>query len=185
MANFSVNNFMAELSKGGGGARQNQFEVAMTFPAAVPSAVTSNFNFMCKAASLPAEELGTITIPYFGRQLKVPGDRTFADWTVTIINDETFAIRNAFEMWSNALNGHLNNARDPGMTTLTGPSGQLGVATITQYSKGGDVIQIYVMQGVWPVNVSAIDMAWDHNDAIEDFQVNLAYQWWESQGVTA
>ena len=45
--------------------------------------------FLVKSASLPGTQLGTIEIPYRGRRIKVPGDRTYGDWTINIINDSS------------------------------------------------------------------------------------------------
>jgi len=174
---FTIQDFRSRLQFGG--ARQNQFEVLLPFPAVSGGASqTEQFSFMCKSASLPAEEIGTIPVPYFGRTIKVPGDRSFGDWSVTIINDEDFAIRDVFEQWSNALNGHFNNLRD-GAARFT--QGYQVDATVIQYGKTGDVIKEYDMIGVWPSSVSGIDLGWDQNDSIEEFQVVLQYQWWTAR----
>src|SRR6185369_12885501 len=99
---FTVNDFRSKLVFQG--AKQNLFQVVLPFPAVSQAASqTEQFTFMCKAASLPPEEMGVVPVPFFGRQIKVPGDRTFPEWTVTVINDETFSLRDAFETWSNAI----------------------------------------------------------------------------------
>jgi hypothetical protein len=173
---FTVQNFRSRLRFGG--ARPNQFEVIMPFPVAVGNASGDDLTFKCKAASLPSQDMGTIPVGYFGRQIKVPGDRTFAEWSVTIINDEDFKIRDAFEEWSDTLNGHFSNLRDPAARFTNGYQVD---ATVIQYGKTGDVIKEYDMIGVWPSNISAIDLAWDQNDSIEEFQVTLQYQWWQAR----
>ncbi len=173
---FTVQDFRSKLKYGG--ARQNLFEVILPFPAVTGGqSQTENFSFMCKSASLPPEEVGVIPVPFFGRQIKVPGDRTFPEWSVTVINDEDFGLRNTFERWSNALNGHFNNLRNPDALLVNGYSVN---ATVLQYGKIGDVIKEYDMIGVWPSSVTPQDLAWDANDQIEEFQVTLQYQWWES-----
>lgn len=174
---FTVQDFRSKLKYGG--ARQNLFEVVLPFPAVSGGAAqTQQFSFMCKAASLPGEEIGVIPVPYFGRQIKVPGDRTFPEWTVTVISDEDFKLRDVFEQWSNALNGHFNNLRNPAALEAPGYSVN---ATVIQYGKVGDSIKEYDMIGVWPSSVSPQDLAWDANDQIEEFQVTLQYQWWEAR----
>lgn len=172
---FTVNDFRAKLQFDG--ARQNLFEVLLPFPAVSGgSSQTELFSFMCKAASLPPEEMGVVVVPYFGRQIKVTGDRTFPEWSVTIINDEGFEIRNVFEAWSNALNGHLNNLRDPAAKNSAGYKVN---ATINQYGKTGDVIKEYDMIGIWPSAVTPIETSWEADNQIEEFQVQLQYDWWE------
>ena len=60
---FTVNDFRAKLQYGG--ARQNLFEVRLPFPAvSFGTAYTEQFAFMCKAASLPPEEIGVIGVPW-------------------------------------------------------------------------------------------------------------------------
>jgi hypothetical protein len=181
---FTVENFRSKLQFGG--ARQNLFEVIMPFPAVSGGqAQTEFFSFMCKAASLPPEEISVISVPYFGRQIKVPGDRTFPEWSVTVINDEGFELRDTFERWSNAINGHFNNLRNPAAIFAAadgaGASGYSTTATVIQYGKRGDVIKEYDMVGLWPSAVTPQDLAWDANDQIEEFQVTLQYQWWEAR----
>ena len=173
---FTVNDFRAKLRYGG--ARQNLFEVILPFPAISGLANTELFSFMCKAASLPPEEVGVIPVPYFGRQIKVPGDRTFPEWQVTVINDEGFELRDTFESWSNAINGHYSNLRNPAAQETFGYQVN---ATVVQYGKIGDVIKEYDMIGVWPSAITQIDLAWDTDNQIEDFQVTLQYQWWENR----
>ena len=78
----------------GGGARPNLFECEMYFPDdAVPSttskdALSDKVRFLVKAAQLPASTLTQIDVPFRGRQLKIAGTRTYANWSITVINDQ-------------------------------------------------------------------------------------------------
>jgi hypothetical protein len=38
----------------------------------------------------------------------------------------------------------------------------------------------YKFIGLFPTDVSPIDVDWGSNDSIEEFTVTLSYQWWES-----
>ena len=108
MATFNQRNiteFRSRLS--GGGARANLFEVEIAFPEELVidlNLVTDKVPFLVKAAEIPASNLGNIPVPYRGRVLPVAGDRTFDPWTVTVINDTDFQIRDAMEKWSNSIN---------------------------------------------------------------------------------
>ena len=64
---------------------------------------------MVEAANLPASNINVIDIPFRGRNLKIAGDRTFDIWTITVINDTSFRLRNAFEAWMNRIN-RVDNA---------------------------------------------------------------------------
>ena len=173
---FNVAEFRSNLI--GDGARPNLFEVSMPFPAfSQPANAQQKLTFMCKTAQLPGSTLGVVPVQYFGRELKFVGNRTFADWTITVINDEDFAVRNAFERWMNGINSHALNVRNPAALT---PSSYTVDGLVTQFAKNGDSIKRYKFIGLFPTDVTPIDVDWGSNDTIEEFTVNLSYQWWES-----
>jgi hypothetical protein len=118
-----------------------------------------------------------VPVQYFGRELKFVGNRTFADWTITIINDEDFVIRNAFERWMASINSHGLNVRNPAALT---PGSYTVDGEVTQFGKKGDNLKKYKFIGLFPSDLTPIDVDWGSNDAIEEFSVTLTYQWWES-----
>ena len=124
----------------GGGARPNLFEVTIpTFPSSIVDAWGSGdqaengqFKFMCKAAALPASTIANVPVPFRGRILKVAGDRTFAPWTVTVINDEDFQLRTAFERWANVIS-KLDDA-----TGVTNPTSYMADGYVQQLGRGAE-----------------------------------------------
>ena len=174
---FNVAEFRSNLI--GDGARPNLFQVTLTFPtiAANGTAAGQQVQFLAKSAQLPGSTVGTVPLYYFGRELKFAGNRTFTDWSLQIINDESFTIRRSIESWMNAINSHAGNVRNPG---AAGPSGYTVDATVSQYGKTGDVLKSYKFVGLYPVDLAAIDLDWGSNDTIEEYGVTFAYQWWES-----
>lgn len=179
---FRVQEFRSQLVEDG--ARPNLFQCTLTFPGiATVSGASEKFTFMCRAASLPGRSNPAIPVNFFGRELKFAGQARFQDWTVTIINDEDFIVRNAFEKWLNGINSHAGNLRDPSL--LQGDGGYQQDGRVVQYGKTGDVIKSYNFIGLFPVDLSPIDLAWDANDAIEEYAVTLSYQWWESDTTDA
>jgi hypothetical protein len=164
-----------------GGARPSLFAVYFTAPSIPGLDPTSleKAKFVCRAAELPASQIGTVEVGYFGRKIKMAGDRTFADWTVTIMNDEDFSVRSMFEAWSNALNRHVSNVRDVavgGETVST--STYKADFTVIQYSKDGEPIRSYDIIGAFPTNISAIGLDWDNQNQIQTFQTTFAYDYW-------
>ena len=137
---FSVSTFRSQLS--GDGARPNLFEVTLVFPSFATGYANAGqkITFMAKSAQLPGSTIGVVPTYYFGRELKFAGNRTFADWTIQIINDEDFAIRNAFESWMNAINTHQGNLRSGAAPTPTSYSTD---ATVSQYGKQGNTCLLY------------------------------------------
>jgi hypothetical protein len=105
------------------------------------------------------------------------GNRTFQDWTITIINDEDFVVRNAFERWMNGINSHTFNVRSPLALTTTSYSVD---GEVKQFGKTGNTLKKYKFVGLFPTDVAPIDVDWGSNDTIEEFTVTLSYQWWES-----
>ena len=166
-----VDDFKAKLK--GGGARPNLFRVTLNFPvyAGGSAELTS---FMCKGAQLPASTINAVEVPFRGRQLKIAGDRTFEDWSVTVINDTGFEVRNAMERWMNGMNGHTAN------TGFTNPVLYQADLIVDQLDKDGSVLKSYNFRGAFPNSVAAIDLSYDTVDTIEEFEVAFSIQYWES-----
>lgn len=164
---FNINNFKSALEKVSEGARNTLFDVAISWA----NGTIPNLEFTCKAASLPASTIGMIEVPYFGRKIKVAGDRTFADWTTTIINLEDFGVRDQLETWMSGINSHVGNVR-------TDTIYKSASARVTQYSKEGAEIKTYYIENIWPAEIAAIDVDWNSTDTIEDFTVTWHYDWW-------
>ena len=178
--NKTISNFKAALI--GGGARPNLFEVELT---TLPSGITwdaDNFRYMCKAAQLPASNIANIDVPFRGRIFKVAGDRTVDQWSVTVINDENFRLRNAFEEWVNLIANLDTNlgATDPSAYMVNAKVYQLGRGSSpnsqTNAGNANSVLKEYEFQDIFPTTVSAIDLSYDSTDAIEEFTVDFQVQ---------
>lgn len=172
---FNINELRSQLVFGG--AKNSLFQVQIFNPAL--SIADLKTPFMVKATTIPASTLGMVEVPYFGRKVKIAGDRTFEDWSATIINDEDFLIRNAMEQWSATINSHQGNITNFGSAS---PLQYKSTATVTQFSKTGVPIREYTFNGIYPTSIAAIDMAWETVDAIEEFAVTFAYDWWSVTG---
>lgn len=171
---FNINTFK-QAGLVYGGARPSLFDVILTVPPTIDTTFASQkFTFTCKAGEIPESTISSIEIPYFGRKIKVAGERTFADWTVTIMNDEDFSVRAMFEAWSNAINRMIANVRDPVLSA----EGYKGLVDVIQYGKAGEVLRSYQLVGAFPTQVSAISLGWESANAVEEFTVNFAYDYW-------
>ena len=171
MAN--INDFKANLA--GGGARANQFQVTMTFPGyAAIGGETNKMAFLCTTAALPGMTIGEVPVAFRGRSLYIAGDRTFDVWTTTVLNDTDFLIRNVVERWMNGINAHATN------TGLTNPIDYQADLVVEQLDKDESVIKTYNFRGCFPVNVSAIELNYETVDTVEEFTVEFAIQYWES-----
>lgn len=175
MAILGVDDFKSKLV--GGGARSNLFRAVVNFPAYAIGDVELT-SFMCKAAQLPASVIAPITIPFRGRQVQVAGDRTFEPASLTIINDTNFAVRNAFERWMNGINQNRTN------TGITNPTSYQADVVIEQLDKSGLIVKSYFLRGCFPTNLSAIDVSYDNENAIEEFTVEMQVQYWDSNSTS-
>ena len=184
--NRTISDFKGALI--GGGARPNLFEVELTTLPAGISWNASDFSYMCKAATLPASNVANIDIPFRGRIFKVAGDRTIDPWTVTIINDENFNLRNAFEEWTDLIAKLENNmgATDPEAYMVNAKVYQLGRgSTPNAKSNSGSansVLKEYEFYNIWPSTVAAIDLSYDSTDTIEEFTVDFQVQSYKFNG---
>ncbi len=178
--NRTISQFKSTLI--GGGARPNLFEVELaTFPGGIDWNA-ANFRFMCKAAALPAQNIAQIDIPFRGRTFKVAGDRTIDTWTVTVINDESFELRNSFEQWTELIAKLDNNlgATDPSAYMVNAKVFQLGRGSVKS-SKNSDgdanaVLKEYEFIDIFPTTVSEIALSYDTGDTIEEFDVEFQVQ---------
>ena len=181
---FQISEFTSALA--GDGARPNLFQVIMPgLPFGAAQGASAPFSFLCKATQLPGSTIGNVPLYYFGRETKFAGNRTFADWTITVINDENFIVRNSIEAWMNSINSNASNLRLPSPVTGGGSGGQPYAidAQVNQYYKSNTVgangiIKSYNFVGLFPVDLSPIDLDWGTNDSIEEFTVTFAYQYW-------
>ena len=177
---FNIADFRSAMTSDG--ARPNLFSVALTFPTIASAATASTkLTFMAHATTLPPSIMGVASQFYFGRQVKFAGDRQFPDWSITVINDEDFLIRNAFETWSDKLNSHSLNVRAAGAVSSTLYTAD---ATVTQYGKTGESIKEYKFIGMFPNTVDPIGLDWGSNDRIEEFNVTFSYQYWTAKSVS-
>tara|TARA_Y100001973_G_C5207168_1_gene342426 strand:- start:5580 stop:6125 length:546 start_codon:yes stop_codon:yes gene_type:complete len=174
---FNVNEIRSQLTLGG--ARNSLFQVRINNPA--NSAGDLKVPFLVKATQIPASTLGVIEVPYFGRKMKIAGDRLFAPWQVTVINDEDFLIRNSLEEWMGEINKHAENTRGFGSA---GPDGYKKDATVTQFSKTGVPIREYKFVGIYPAELAEIDLNWEAVDQIQEFQCIFQYDYWTVSGAT-
>lgn len=163
---FNVNEIRANLI--GDGARPSLFEVTMVNP--VTAVGDAKLRYMIQATSIPPSDISIINVPYFGRQIKVAGARTYPTWSVTVLNDEDFAVRRAFEAWHSAINSHQGNLKTINNYRTS--------ADVVQYGKDGSVLRRYQFANLWPSVVNVIQLNWADGDQIETFDVDFSYDYW-------
>jgi hypothetical protein len=172
---FNINDIRSNLALGG--ARPTLFRVEITNP--VNNNGDSIAPFLIQTTNLPSSTIGAIEVPYFGRKIKIAGDRTFDTWNVTVMNDEDFKVRHPLELWHNQINSVLTNLNQGASSA---PALYKSTALVTQYGKSGETLRQYQFNGIFPTEISTIDLDWNATDTIETFSVTFAYDWHEVIG---
>jgi len=169
----NVSGFLQRVSQG---VRPNMFQVDIQFPETI-DADQELITFMCKSAQLPASSVGVIEVPFRGRTVKIAGDRTFDNWSATFINDKEMKTRAYFEAWLKDINTHQANTAN-----VIDPSAYGRSVVVRQLEKdaksNGSELRSYKLWYAFPVSASAIDLAYDSNDQIEEFSVEFQYSYW-------
>ena len=165
----SLTEFRTRLTDGG--ARANQFSVRINSDFFNGPDIET-ISFLCRSASLPAMTVGEVPVFYRGRQIYVAGDRTYADWTVTVYNDGGWVARSNMENWNNAL-------QDFGNSTVGAqdPSQYYGSISVQQLDRSDNVIRHALLQDAWPTNVAEIALAYDTVDVVEEFDVTFRFNY--------
>ena len=178
---MNISTFLTNL-KSKGIARPNLFEVTGVIgPSGALNPVSESI--YVRSASVPPSTLGEITVPYRGRVAKIPGDRTFDNWSITVISDEGYDLHNRFLRWANSINGVETNVGEG-----TG-AGEIFGAPIYQdwqvstLAKDGSRTRTWNLVGCWPISIGAIEVAADSNDSFAEFTVDIAYQYYTTEGV--
>jgi hypothetical protein len=167
---FDINTFKSQLKFGG--SRPSLFEIQLTNP--IDQTGDGLLPFMARASAMPAFHNTPIPVYYFGRAIKVAGNRTFDDWTINVYNDENFVVRNAMETWSNSINKLEQNIRalptsEQALYKSTG--------VITQKSQTGQDLRQYQFVGMFPILVSPMELDWTNDSNIGEFQITFAYDY--------
>ena len=175
---FDVSIFRGKLT--GDGARPNLFEVSIPDIGDTFWSGSSAFSFFCRASQIPGITIGTVPVNYFGRQVKLAGNKTYADWTVTVINDEDFAHRSQFEAWMNGINSASGNLR----AGSGGASDYTQTCKVTQLSKTGGKNREYSLHYTFPTDLSPITLDWGDNDTIEEYTVTFSFDYFSAVSPT-
>jgi hypothetical protein len=160
------------------GSRSNLFKAELTIPTVITAELdttTQSFDghdVLCKSAAIPAMTVGIIEVPFRGRRAKIPGDRTWTDWTATFYSDSAHSLRSAFIAWSNYI-----RTLDETEASLGNFGDYYGTVGLTHLKSDGTASRVYTLEQVFPSDVSAIDLSYDTTDAIEEFTVTFQYHY--------
>lgn len=162
---FNLNTFKA-FALENGGYRPSLFEVQISY-------LGQDFSFLCQASQVPAMTMGVVEVPYFGRKIKVAGDRTYADWSTTVMIEEDFTSRAELENWNLKINEPIANIRDPEFIA----ENYKQTANVILYSKNGVPVRTYTLEGCWPSEVGTVELDWNTTDTIGTYTVTWSFDY--------
>jgi hypothetical protein len=178
MANefFNINTFRQKLN---GGSKANLFRILIEPEQTIDGVDLTNLSILCKSGAIPAFTLGVIEVPFRGRKIKIPGDRTYADWTATIVNDDTQSVRKSFDNW---LNNIISVDGENELRTST--NSYRCTIHVQQLRPDGSTARVYQLYDAFPTDVSAIDLSYDTTDAVQEFTVTFQYHYLDVGGTS-
>lgn len=162
-----------------GGTRRNRFEVfGMNFPAQAGGGNIDTFH--AYAFNLPQVAIGQIPVDYRGRRVYIPGDRDYAEWTLTILDDNAgngATIYPAFQDWQNAINGHVTNESSFGGTDAAASAGRQNWTIKHMDYDGSTTLKTINLVGCWPVALGAVALSAGSRDELVTFDVTIRYDY--------
>lgn len=169
---FNISTFRAKL--GDGGVRPNQFQVTISPPTTLAGfsanpGFLETTSYLVNVAELPGQTLGVAPVYYRGREIKLAGDKTFAPFTCTVLNDSSFTLRSALESWMGVIENNTSK------TGITNPADYFGRINVSQLDRNGKVLRAYQIEGAWPVDVSPIGLDFAANDQLSTFSATFQY----------
>ena len=185
---FQISQFQKALNNAG--ARSSLFDVSLTAGAVLTKKddqgtkatdLAVDLTFTVRATTIPGLTVTPITTTYFGREIKVPGEMEFADWSVTVLNDNGSRVRRSIGKWMAMINAHKDNKMDPDfMKQVTGGVYPwTGTLQVKQYAKEGSLLHTYEMVNAWPTSMDPIDMNYDNTGTLQEFGVTWAFDYWK------
>ena len=170
MTTFNVERFKSALTNGG--ARPNQFAVQLSFPSYVggQALAVARAPFLVSVAELPGQTVNPAIVQYRGREVKFVGDRVYAPWTITVLNDSEMSIRNAIEQWMGGMEDYANKFG------RLQPSEYQRDMQVFQLDRNGNALKSYNIVNASPVDLSPVALDFGANDQISSFTVTFQYQ---------
>lgn len=162
-----INTFKQGLSLGG--ARSNYYIVSGNLP---DTGAAANLAFLCRSASLPVANVNVVEVMTpGGRKLKLSGERTFDNWTITVYNDTAMRMRRAFETWQVKSGLYSSPIAFDRLDDYASAKGW----DVWQLSRSGERVHGYSFFNCWPSRLGEISLNYDEAGSIEEFEVELAF----------
>jgi len=164
----SITNFISNFN---GGTRKNRFIVTATWPSDVVSRITT---YHIQSATMPPSIIGTIAIPYRGREAYYAGDRQYAPWDIVILDDTgNKSLWHPFHQWHKLINKHYENTHSFSNDSFRSAKTNW---IVEHLDLNGNPIKEIELVGCWPMSVTPISFNMNSN-VYNSFGVRLSYDY--------
>ena len=137
------------LSRYKNGARPTKYRIECTL---LPEEMT----VLAKTSQLPGVDRGVIEKKYLGEQIKIQGDLTYPDLTLTFELDEDDTVRPALEVWA--------ATRDLRATI-----------SVYQLDANNEDMMQYDYVYAWPTSIGTVEQGQDSTDTISEYTVTFTH----------
>jgi len=176
---MNVDNFRSNFD---GGSRPNRYQVSGKIGSFGEVKASTN-GLLCRATSMPSATVGIMRVPFRGRVVKIPGDRTYEEWTCTFYDSmkDPHELHDKFWAWNNVFNVHETNVPGSGFAADSGVNlnSEMEYWTVAQLGMDGNPKRKTRLVNCWPTVVSEIALTYDAADTIAEFSVTFAYDYLE------
>lgn len=179
--NSDISSFISGFD---GGLRANRFLVVGDFPQGVDATnPAEQFTYHVRGANIPASDLSQIGVPYRGREYKIPGNRTYATWQMTLIDDTNFTLWQKFHKWANLINSHTDNVPTNGINLNF--TGLMKDWSVKQLDINGTCVRHVKLHKCWPSVIGEISFLMEDNESFCTYTVDLEYQYFTIESCTS
>lgn len=149
-------------------AKTNLYKLVIRSEGGAPT-VPSGLDIRAKGTMLPSADINVMEIPYKGRKIKIPGERTFAEWTVTVMETAGMEIRKALETWISTMDSEDQIRRNTAaLSTIE--------VTLLQPDNSSTSMK-YELIGAFPSSIASVDLSFDEQTAPLEYQVTFQYSY--------
>jgi hypothetical protein len=169
--NNSINTFKKAFF---GGTRPNRFEITATMPNGEPIDTFHSYAF-----NLPEIAIGEIPVNYRGRTVYIPGDRDYAPWNITILDDRNSEIYTGLQEWQNKINDHEKNTSEIGYET-----GNRGEWKIRHLDTDDSVpfLKEFTLVGCWLTGIGPVQLNAAEKNALLTFNATVRFDYVQYAG---
>lgn len=133
-----------------------------------------NATVTVQSAGLPGKNIGVIMMYYKGKEIKIPGDVTYNDWTVTFIMDKKHAMYKTMDLWASAIYDDFTNARGK----LEDLKHNIEIELLGDQNQ---VVSKHILYGVFPVSLDEVAADMSMSNQYGTFSMTFAVE--SKQGI--